>query len=79
MQLIPEDQRPVSGTVGALRRRRNLLTQLPVYDQDPMKCQSLGSEEEVEHAVVTCGGAVLSSWSFDLFSTSCRFLPCCSS
>lgn len=47
MQLIPEGQRPVSGTAGALQRRRKLLTQLPVYDQDPMKCQSLTSEEEV--------------------------------
>lgn len=47
MQLIPECQRPVSGTDGALQRRRKLLIQLPVYDQDPMKCQSLASEEEV--------------------------------
>lgn len=47
MQLIPECQRPVSGTAGALQRRRKLLVQLPVYDQDPMKCQSLTSEEEV--------------------------------
>lgn len=47
MQLIPECQRPVSGTDGALQRRRKLLIQLPVYDQDPMKCQSLTSEEEV--------------------------------
>lgn len=47
MELIPESQRPVSGTVGALERRRQLFSQLPVYDQDPMKCQSLASEEEV--------------------------------
>ncbi|XP_011615826.2 LIM and cysteine-rich domains protein 1 isoform X2 [Takifugu rubripes] len=47
MQLIPEGQRPVAGTAGALQRRRKLLTQLPVYDQDPMKCQSLASEEEI--------------------------------
>lgn len=47
MQLIPECQRPVAGTDGALQRRRKLLTQLPIYDQDPVKCQSLASEEEV--------------------------------
>uniref|UniRef100_H3DJE3 LIM and cysteine-rich domains 1 n=1 Tax=Tetraodon nigroviridis TaxID=99883 RepID=H3DJE3_TETNG len=47
MQLLPESQRPVSGTDGALQRRRKLLVQLPVYDQDPMKCQSLASQEEI--------------------------------
>lgn len=47
MELIPESQRPVSGTEGALERRRQLLSQLPVYDQDPMRCQSLASDEEV--------------------------------
>lgn len=48
MELIPESQRPVSGTNGALKRCRQLLTQLPIYDQDPMKCQSLASDEEVQ-------------------------------
>lgn len=48
MELIPESQCPVSGTNGALERRRQLLSQLPAYDQDPMKCQSLASEEEVQ-------------------------------
>lgn len=52
MELLPESQRPVSGTVGALARRRRLLTQLPAYDQDPMKCQSLASEEEVNYCDV---------------------------
>uniref|UniRef100_A0A8D3CJJ2 LIM and cysteine-rich domains protein 1 n=1 Tax=Scophthalmus maximus TaxID=52904 RepID=A0A8D3CJJ2_SCOMX len=47
MELIPESRRPVSGTDGALERRRQLLGQLPAYDQDPMKCQSLASEEEI--------------------------------
>ncbi|XP_027135034.1 LIM and cysteine-rich domains protein 1 isoform X2 [Larimichthys crocea] len=47
MELIPESQRPVSGTEGASERRRQLFSQLPVYDQDPMKCQSLTSEEEI--------------------------------
>ncbi|XP_029007370.1 LIM and cysteine-rich domains protein 1 [Betta splendens] len=47
MELIPDARRPVSGTGGARERRRQLLTQLPVYDQDPMKCQSLRSEEEI--------------------------------
>ncbi|XP_072237532.1 LIM and cysteine-rich domains protein 1 [Leuresthes tenuis] len=47
MELLPESQCPVSGTNGALERRRQLLSQLPAYDQDPMKCPSLGSEEEI--------------------------------
>ncbi|XP_034549575.1 LIM and cysteine-rich domains protein 1 [Notolabrus celidotus] len=47
MELIPEKQRPVSGTSGAMERRRQLLIQLPVYDLDPMKCQSLASEDEI--------------------------------
>ncbi|XP_077429848.1 LIM and cysteine-rich domains protein 1 [Vanacampus margaritifer] len=47
MELIPESQRPVSGTGGAVLRRRHLLSQLPVYDQDPVTCQSLASEHEV--------------------------------
>lgn len=51
MELLPKSRRPVSGTTGALERRRQLLTQLPVYDQDPMKCQSLSSEEEVPDVV----------------------------
>ncbi|XP_014864189.1 PREDICTED: LIM and cysteine-rich domains protein 1 [Poecilia mexicana] len=52
MELLPESQRPVSGTPGALQRRRHLLSQLPVYDQDPMKCQSLGSEDEVSAMIL---------------------------
>lgn len=47
MELIPESQRPVSGTNGALERRRQLFGQLPIYDQDPMKCQSLATEDEI--------------------------------
>ncbi|XP_069006845.1 LIM and cysteine-rich domains protein 1 [Embiotoca jacksoni] len=47
MELLPESHRPVSGTHGALERRRQLLSQLPAYDQDPMKCQSLAGDEEI--------------------------------
>ncbi|XP_061582524.1 LIM and cysteine-rich domains protein 1-like [Cololabis saira] len=47
MELLPEDQRPVAGSHAALRRRRQLLRQLPFYDQDPMKCRSLASEQEI--------------------------------
>uniref|UniRef100_A0A3P8U1G3 LIM and cysteine-rich domains 1 n=1 Tax=Amphiprion percula TaxID=161767 RepID=A0A3P8U1G3_AMPPE len=47
MELLPESRRPVLGTDGALERRRQLLGQLPAYDQDPMKCQSLSTEEEI--------------------------------
>ncbi|XP_049588951.1 LIM and cysteine-rich domains protein 1 [Syngnathus scovelli] len=47
MELIPECQRPISGTGGAVLRRRQLLGQLPAYDQDPMTCQSLAGDDEV--------------------------------
>ncbi|KAM4612701.1 LIM and cysteine-rich domains protein 1 [Polymixia lowei] len=47
MELLPGERCPVSGTGGALFRRRQLLEQLPAYDQDPMQCQGLASEEEI--------------------------------
>ncbi|XP_057700877.1 LIM and cysteine-rich domains protein 1 [Corythoichthys intestinalis] len=47
MELIPEIQRPVSGTGGAALRRRRLLVQLPVYDRDPLACRSLAGEDEI--------------------------------
>ncbi|XP_037831282.1 LIM and cysteine-rich domains protein 1 isoform X2 [Kryptolebias marmoratus] len=52
MELLPKSRRPISGTDGALERRRQLLNQLPVYDQDPMKCQSLSSEEEISSMIL---------------------------
>nr|XP_015814034.2 LIM and cysteine-rich domains protein 1 [Nothobranchius furzeri] len=52
MELLPESRHPVSGTDGALGRRRQLLSQLPVYDQDPMQCQSLSSEEEISSMIL---------------------------
>lgn len=53
MELIPQSQHPLLGTDGALERRRQLSSQLPAYDQDPMKCQSLASEEEVRLRATT--------------------------
>ncbi|KAG7318959.1 hypothetical protein KOW79_017433 [Hemibagrus wyckioides] len=47
MELLPEERRPVAGTEGALYRRRQLMKQLPAYDQDPSQCHSL-SEAEVK-------------------------------
>ncbi|XP_062327029.1 LIM and cysteine-rich domains protein 1 [Osmerus eperlanus] len=44
MELLPEEKRPVAGTEGALYRRRQLLRQLPVYDQDPAACQGLSEQ-----------------------------------
>lgn len=35
MELIPKERQPVTGTEGALYRRRQLMHQLPIYDQDP--------------------------------------------
>lgn len=47
MELLPEERQPVAGTEGALYRRRQLMKQLPAYDQDPSQCHSL-SEAEVK-------------------------------
>lgn len=47
MELLPQQCRPICGTQGALERSKQLQIQLPVYDQDPMKCCSLSSEEEI--------------------------------
>lgn len=88
MELIPQTQRPVSGTPGALERRRQLLSQLPVYDQDPMKCQSLSSEDEV--CLLTSellSGTTDCRWQYCVIVkhisglvcfTPYRFPPCCS-
>ncbi|KAG9337083.1 hypothetical protein JZ751_029851 [Albula glossodonta] len=45
MELLPEEKRPVAGTEGALYRRRQLMRQLPVYDQDPAQCHRLSEAE----------------------------------
>lgn len=45
MELIPKEQQPVTGTQGALYRRRQLLHQLPVHDQDPARCCGLAEGE----------------------------------
>uniref|UniRef100_A0A8C6Z5S2 LIM and cysteine rich domains 1 n=1 Tax=Nothoprocta perdicaria TaxID=30464 RepID=A0A8C6Z5S2_NOTPE len=41
MELIPKEMQPVAGTQGALFRRRQLLRQLPLHDQDPAQCRGL--------------------------------------
>ncbi|NXA41914.1 LMCD1 protein, partial [Eudromia elegans] len=38
MELIPKEMQPVAGTPGASWRRRQLLRQLPLHDQDPAHC-----------------------------------------
>ncbi|NWW81816.1 LMCD1 protein, partial [Climacteris rufus] len=45
MELIPKELQPVAGTDGALLRRRRLLRQLPLYDQDPAQCRGLAEGE----------------------------------
>ncbi|XP_061474525.1 LIM and cysteine-rich domains protein 1 [Rhineura floridana] len=47
MELISKEMQPVSGTEGAYYRRRRLIRQLPVYDQDPSRCRGL-SESEIK-------------------------------
>ncbi|KAM8799654.1 LIM and cysteine-rich domains protein 1 [Eudromia elegans] len=41
MELIPKEMQPVAGTPGASWRRRQLLRQLPLHDQDPAQCRGL--------------------------------------
>ncbi|XP_069722111.1 LIM and cysteine-rich domains protein 1 [Phaenicophaeus curvirostris] len=45
MELIPKEMQPVAGTEGAYYRRRQLMRQLPLYDQDPSQCCSLTESE----------------------------------
>uniref|UniRef100_A0A8D0GCM8 LIM and cysteine rich domains 1 n=1 Tax=Sphenodon punctatus TaxID=8508 RepID=A0A8D0GCM8_SPHPU len=47
MELIPKEMQPVAGTEGAYYRRRRLIRQLPIYDQDPSHCHGI-SEDEVK-------------------------------
>ncbi|KAJ8258359.1 hypothetical protein COCON_G00173710 [Conger conger] len=55
MELLPEAQRPVSGTEGALYRRRLLLRQLPVYDHDPAQGHALSEPEAQAMALFVQG------------------------
>ncbi|XP_012587546.1 PREDICTED: LIM and cysteine-rich domains protein 1 [Condylura cristata] len=45
MEHIPKEQQPVTGTQGAWHRRRQLMHQLPAYDQDPARCCGLLENE----------------------------------
>ncbi|XP_010015246.1 PREDICTED: LIM and cysteine-rich domains protein 1 [Nestor notabilis] len=45
MELIPKEMQPVAGTEGAYYRRRQLMRQLPLYDQDPSQCRGLAEGE----------------------------------
>ncbi|XP_073207304.1 LIM and cysteine-rich domains protein 1 isoform X2 [Lepidochelys kempii] len=45
MELIPKDMQPVAGTEGASYRRRQLMRQLPIYDQDSSHCHDLAESE----------------------------------
>lgn len=47
MSLISKEMQPVAGTEGAFYRRRRLMRQLPLYDQDPSHCRGL-SENEIK-------------------------------
>ncbi|KAK6320819.1 hypothetical protein J4Q44_G00077950 [Coregonus suidteri] len=48
MALLPEEKCPVAGTEGAMYRRRQLMRQLPVYDQDPSQCHGPLSEDQLQ-------------------------------
>ncbi|KAI6224646.1 hypothetical protein M3Y95_00774800 [Aphelenchoides besseyi] len=45
MQALPEDERPIRGTKGVLKRRQRLQYQLPAYDCYPDKAVSVQTEE----------------------------------
>lgn len=45
MEMIPKEMQPVAGTDGAYYRRRQLMRQLPLYDQDPSQCRGLAEAE----------------------------------
>ncbi|XP_005987999.1 LIM and cysteine-rich domains protein 1 [Latimeria chalumnae] len=45
MELIPKEMQPVAGTEGAYYRRRQLIRQLPIYDQDPSHCYQLSESD----------------------------------
>uniref|UniRef100_A0A6G1RDW9 LIM and cysteine rich domains 1 n=1 Tax=Hypotaenidia okinawae TaxID=2861861 RepID=A0A6G1RDW9_9GRUI len=45
MELLPKEMQPVAGTDGAFYRRRQLMRQLPMYDQDPSQCRGLAEGE----------------------------------
>ncbi|XP_067854369.1 LIM and cysteine-rich domains protein 1 isoform X2 [Heptranchias perlo] len=45
MEFIPKEMQPIAGTEGAYYRRRRLMRQLPVYDQDPFQCHALSGSE----------------------------------
>ncbi|XP_062977573.1 LIM and cysteine-rich domains protein 1 isoform X1 [Elgaria multicarinata webbii] len=45
MELISKEMQPVAGTEGAYYRRRRLMRQLPIYDQDPSHCRGLLESE----------------------------------
>lgn len=45
MDFIPKEMQPIAGTEGAYYRRRQLMRQLPVYDQDPFQCHALSESE----------------------------------
>ncbi|XP_053576757.1 LIM and cysteine-rich domains protein 1 isoform X2 [Bombina bombina] len=47
MELIPKKMQPIAGTEGAHYRRRQLVKQLPAYDQDPEQCQGLSEQERL--------------------------------
>ncbi|XP_020647076.2 LIM and cysteine-rich domains protein 1 isoform X1 [Pogona vitticeps] len=45
MEMISKEMQPVAGTEGAYYRRRRLMRQLPIYDQDPSSCRGLLESE----------------------------------
>lgn len=51
MEQLPSDQQPVVGSQAAAERKRALERQLPSYDLDPDRCQSLTAKEKPKYCL----------------------------
>ncbi|XP_023664693.1 testin [Paramormyrops kingsleyae] len=45
IEMLPKEKQPVTGTEGAMYRKKQLAKQLPEHDQDPAKCHELSPGE----------------------------------
>nr|CAG4648150.1 EOG090X0B8X [Moina brachiata] len=51
MEQLPSDQQPIVGSQAAAERKRALERQLPSYDLDPDRCQSLTAKEKRKYCL----------------------------
>ena len=48
MMALPEDKRPIFGSIGAQYRKKQLMRQLPSHDSSPTECHDLSEQETNE-------------------------------